>query len=193
MLFVQVVSVLRGHTKKVSRVAYHQTEQLAFTASPDSTVRVWGIEQGQCAFVIRAHSGPVTGLSLHAIGDYLLSSSSDGQWAVSDLRRGQVLVRVTVEKNGVLQGLTTAQFHPDGQILATGTVDSEVKIWDIRERRNAANFTHGVGVNQPLTAVSFSENGYYLASGGSDGQIKLWDLRKLKNFKTLVSKTYQKR
>lgn len=83
-------------------------------------------------------------------------------------------------------GLTCAQFHPDGQILATGTVDGEVKIWEIRERRNAANFTHGVGTNQPLTAVSFSENGYYLATGGADGQIKLWDLRKLKNFKTLV-------
>lgn len=61
-----------------------------------------------------------------------------------------------------------------------------MKIWDIRERRNAANFTHGMGANQPLTAVSFSENGYYLATGGADGQIKLWDLRKLKNFRTLV-------
>ncbi|VDD80319.1 unnamed protein product [Mesocestoides corti] len=182
----QVVAVLRGHTKKVTRVVYHQSEQLAFTASPDCTVRVWGIEQAQCASVIRAHAGPITGLSLHAIGDYLLSSSADGQWALSDLRRGQVLVRVTVEKGGSLQSLTCAQFHPDGQILATGTVDGEVKIWDIRERRNAANFTHGVGANQPLTAVSFSENGYYLATGGADGQIKLWDLRKLKNFKTLT-------
>ncbi|KAL5109112.1 Pre-mRNA-processing factor 19 [Taenia crassiceps] len=182
----QVVSILRGHTKKVTRVVYHHSEQLAFTASPDCTVRVWGVEQAQCASVIRAHAGPVTGLSLHAIGDYLLSSSADGQWALSDLRRGQVLVRVTVEKGGSLQGLTCAQFHPDGQILATGTVDGEVKIWDIRERRNAANFTHGMGANQPLTAVSFSENGYYLATGGADGQIKLWDLRKLKNFRTLT-------
>ncbi|KAL5967423.1 Pre-mRNA-processing factor 19 [Taenia solium] len=182
----QVVSILRGHTKKVTRVVYHHSEQLAFTASPDCTVRVWGVEQAQCASIIRAHAGPVTGLSLHAIGDYLLSSSADGQWALSDLRRGQVLVRVTVEKSGSLQGLTCAQFHPDGQILATGTVDGEVKIWDIRERRNAANFTHGMGANQPLTAVSFSENGYYLATGGADGQIKLWDLRKLKNFRTLT-------
>ncbi|EUB61014.1 Pre-mRNA-processing factor [Echinococcus granulosus] len=182
----KVVSILRGHTKKVTRVVYHHSEQLAFTASPDCTVRVWGVEQAQCASVIRAHAGPVTGLSLHAIGDYLLSSSADGQWALSDLRRGQVLVRVTVEKGGSLQGLTCAQFHPDGQILATGTVDGEVKIWDIRERRNAANFTHGMGANQPLTAVSFSENGYYLATGGADGQIKLWDLRKLKNFRTLT-------
>lgn len=86
-------------------MVYHHSEQLAFTASPDCTVRVWGVEQAQCASIIRAHAGPVTGLSLHAIGDYLLSSSADGQWALSDLRRGQVLVRVTVEKGGSLQGL----------------------------------------------------------------------------------------
>nr|VZH89341.1 unnamed protein product [Spirometra erinaceieuropaei] len=182
----QVISILRGHTKKVTNVVYHQSEQLAFTGSPDSTVRVWGVEQGQCASVIRAHMGAITGLSVHATGDYLLSSSSDGQWALSDLRQGKVLVRVTVEKDGATQSLTCAQFHPDGLILATGTVDGEVKIWDAKDQRNPATFTHGVGAGHPLTAVAFSENGYYLATGGADGQIKLWDLRKLKNFKTLA-------
>ncbi|KAF7249205.1 hypothetical protein EG68_09067 [Paragonimus skrjabini miyazakii] len=256
----QVVSILRGHTKKVTSVVYHPSEELVFTGSPDTTVRVWGVEQGQCASVIRAHKGAITGLSVHATGDYLLSSSSDGQWAFSDLRRGRVLVRVSavdksgnqqwspdttvrvwgveqgqcasvirahkgaitglsvhatgdyllssssdgqwafsdlrrgrvlvrvsaVDKSGNQQSLTCAQFHPDGLILGTGTGDGEVKIWDVKERRNVANFGHGTGAYQPVTAIAFSENGYYLATGGADGQIKLWDLRKLKNFKTLI-------
>ncbi|KAF8562014.1 hypothetical protein P879_10972 [Paragonimus westermani] len=183
----QVVSILRGHTKKVTSVVYHPSEELVFTGSPDTTVRVWGVEQGQCASVIRAHKGAITGLSVHATGDYLLSSSSDGQWAFSDLRRGRVLVRVSaVDKSGNQQSLTCAQFHPDGLILGTGTGDGEVKIWDVKERRNVANFGHGSGAYQPVTAIAFSENGYYLATGGADGQIKLWDLRKLKNFKTLI-------
>ncbi|GAA35974.2 pre-mRNA-processing factor 19 [Clonorchis sinensis] len=184
----QVISILRGHTKKVTNVVYHPAEELVFTGSPDTTVRVWGVEQGQCASVIRAHKGAVTGLSIHATGDYLLSSSADGQWAFSDLRHGRVLVRVSaVDKSGALQSLTCAQFHPDGLILGTGTGDGEVKIWDVKERRNVANFGHGTtGANQTVTALAFSENGYYLATGGADGQVKLWDLRKLKNFKTLV-------
>lgn len=48
-----------------------------FTASPDATIRVWGVETAQCGQVIRAHDAPVTGISLHATGDYLLSSSTD--------------------------------------------------------------------------------------------------------------------
>lgn len=52
-------------------------QELVFTASPDSTIRVWGVQTAQCAQIIRAHESPVTGVSLHATGDYLLSSSVD--------------------------------------------------------------------------------------------------------------------
>ena len=52
-------------------------QELVFSASPDQTIRVWGIQSKSCAHVIRAHEGPVSGISLHATGDYLLSSGAD--------------------------------------------------------------------------------------------------------------------
>ncbi|KAL3319068.1 Pre-mRNA-processing factor 19 [Cichlidogyrus casuarinus] len=181
----QIIASLSGHGKRVTRVAYHPTEQLCFTGSQDHTVRVWGVDQAHCASVIRAHTGTVTGLSVHATGDYILSAATDGKWAFSDLRKGKVLARVG-DSYDSLPALTCAQFHPDGQILGTGTVDGEVKIWEIRAKKNVANFGHGSGPDQDVTCLAFSENGYFLATGGKDGQIKLWDLRKLKNFKVLM-------
>ncbi len=102
----QIVATLKGHTKKVTSVIYHPgqvghrsrasfinsfvvclqfslisshvlCQSVVFSASPDSTIRVWSVSGGNCVQVIRAHEASVTGLSLHATGDYLLSSSED--------------------------------------------------------------------------------------------------------------------
>uniref|UniRef100_A0A667WP89 Pre-mRNA-processing factor 19 n=1 Tax=Myripristis murdjan TaxID=586833 RepID=A0A667WP89_9TELE len=177
----QIVATLKGHTKKVTSVIYHPSQSVVFSASPDSTIRVWSVSGGNCVQVIRAHEAGVTGLSLHATGDYLLSSSEDQYWAFSDIQTGRVLTKVTDESAGC--ALTCAQFHPDGLIFGTGTADSQIKIWDLKERTNVANFP---GHSGPVTSIAFSENGYYLATGAQDSSLKLWDLRKLKNFKTIA-------
>ena len=52
-------------------------QELVVTASPDHTIRVWGIQTASCGQIIRAHDAAVTGISLHATGDYLLSCSTD--------------------------------------------------------------------------------------------------------------------
>uniref|UniRef100_A0A4W6C0B5 Pre-mRNA-processing factor 19 n=1 Tax=Lates calcarifer TaxID=8187 RepID=A0A4W6C0B5_LATCA len=177
----QIVATLKGHTKKVTSVIYHPSQSVVFSASPDTTIRVWSVTGGNCVQVVRAHEAGVTGLSLHATGDYLLSSSEDQYWAFSDIQTGRVLTKVTDESAGC--ALTCAQFHPDGLIFGTGTADSQIKIWDLKERTNVANFP---GHSGPVTSIAFSENGYYLATGAQDSSLKLWDLRKLKNFKTIT-------
>ncbi|KAJ8000913.1 hypothetical protein DPEC_G00185320 [Dallia pectoralis] len=153
----QIVATLKRHTKKVTSVIFHPSQHHP-----------------------RAHEAGVTGLSLHAAGDYLLSSSEDQYWAFSDIQTGRVLTKVTDEVAGC--ALTCAQFHPDGLIFGTGTADSQIKIWDLKEHTNVTNFPGHAG---PVTSIAFSENGYYLATGAQDSSVKLWDLRKLKKFKTI--------
>lgn len=176
----QVVATLKGHTKKVTSVLYHNKEDVAVTASPDTTVRVWSVPDSSCSNVIRAHDGAVTGISLHATGDYILSSSVDEHWAFSDIHTGKVISKAN--DTAAPSPFMCAQFHPDGLIFGTGTADSAVKIWDLKEKANVANF---LGHTGPITSVAFSENGYYLATSATDSVVKLWDLRKLKNFKTI--------
>lgn len=57
-------------------------------------IRIWHVPTSQTVQAIKAHEGGVTGLSLHATGDYLLSTSTDEHWAFSDLRTGRILTKV---------------------------------------------------------------------------------------------------
>lgn len=118
-------------------------------------------------------------MSLHPTGDFLLSTSYDKHWGFSDISTGKVVSRVPDSTGG---GLTSCQFHPDGLIFGTGSDDSMVKVWDVKDQTNVANFPGHTG---QVTNIAFSENGYYLATAACDSSIKIWDLRKLKNIKTL--------
>jgi pre-mRNA-processing factor 19 len=127
---------LKGHTKKVNRVVFHPSgEDTAITASHDSTIRLWNIPTSQTLKLLKIHDGPVTGLSLHATGDYILSTSLDQHWAFSDIREGRLVTKVSYagQDGSNSAALTCAQFHPDGLIFGTGTSDAVIKIWDLKE------------------------------------------------------------
>ena len=131
----QVIAILKGHSKKVNKVVYHPTsEDTVITGSHDNTIRLWNVPTAQTLKLLRFHDGPVTGLSLHATGDYILSTSLDQHWAFSDIRSGQLISKVTSQEEGnTAEALTCAQFHPDGLIFGTGTSNSVIKIWDLKE------------------------------------------------------------
>lgn len=185
------MATLKGHTKKVTQVVYHPDEDTVITGSSDSTIRIWSVPVAQQVQFLKIHESAITGISLHPLGDYLLSCSTDEHWAFSDIRTGKMLIKVSSAASatsdsetmsGSAVPLTCARFHPDGLIFGTGTADSIIKIWDLKTKSNLANFPGHTG---PITCLSFSENGYYLATAAEDSVIKLWDLRKLKNFKTI--------
>ena len=65
-------------------------------------------------------------------------------------------------------------FSPDGQHLAAGSRDGQVRIWDVDTGRLVqAIAAHKKGVNK----VVFSPRGGLLASGGNDGMARVWDVQ----------------
>ncbi|KAG1170391.1 hypothetical protein G6F70_007687 [Rhizopus microsporus] len=182
----KVVVNLPGHTKKITAVKFRGQEEndLLLSASADKHVRIWVPDEKKAYKLghnIAAHKSDVVGLSVHPSKDYFVSAGNDSKWNFYDFETAKAIAEVTDSENQ--SGYTCVSFHPDGNLLGTGTNDSVVQIWDVKSQRIAANFGEHTG---KINALAFSENGYIIATASEDNLVKLWDLRKLSNTKTFT-------
>jgi len=174
-------ATLVGHTKKVNAVKFHPASDVLMTGSADNTVKFWSKagDQHKAHHTIGIHTNEVVGLSVHATNEYLVSASKDKTWAFHNIETGKTLLQVPDPEESPL---TCVMFHPDGLILATGSEDSLIRVWDIKSLKNVATFR---GHKGGISDLKFSENGFYLASSDQDNALKLWDLRGPKNINTM--------
>ena len=68
--------------------------------------------------------------------------------------------------------VTCASFSPDGSILATGSQDQTVKLWDPFRRTLLATLPHAGAV----WSLGFTPDGKLLMSAASDGKVRFWDV-----------------
>jgi len=63
-------------------------------------------------------------------------------------------------------------FHPDGEHLATASLDHTLKLWKIGKGEEVQTF---VGHRSKVLTLAFSPDGKRLASAGLDGVVRLWE------------------
>lgn len=81
-------------------------------------------------------------------------------------------------------------FSPDGNYLATGAEDMQIRIWDIQKKR-IRNIL--VGHQQDIYSLDFSRDGRMIASGSGDCTTRIWSMADGKCLHTLRIKEQEQK
>jgi pre-mRNA-processing factor 19 len=181
----KVVAQLKGHTKKVNHVAFRDLAgqpRLLLSGSADKTVRVWAHDSASNEYApkstVRTHKGEISGLVVHPTSTLVTIASLDKTYSVLDLTTFESIFQSPASD----EAYTSLSIHPDGALMALGTPNSALHIYDIRTGALAATLEPEDGASSPFVvgSSSFSERGYHLAAPDSTGTVAIWDLRKQK-------------
>ncbi|KAJ3736615.1 WD40-repeat-containing domain protein [Lentinula guzmanii] len=88
------------------------------------------------------------------------------------LMHESVLVDESVGKSGDLF-IRSVCFSPDGEYLATGAEDKQIRIWDIQRKKIRNIFD---GHQQEICSLDFSADGRLIVSGSGDKTARIWDM-----------------
>lgn len=190
----RVLASLKGHTKKVTHVAFCEASgesisRMLLSASADKTARVWSHDSTSGEYIprhtVKLHKGEVTGLAVHPTRTLFALASADKTYSIHSLATFQTVYQSPILTDPPPEAFTSLAAHPDGQLLAVGTAAGIVQVYDIRQGALAASLAGEKSSGYSINTLGFSENGYQLAAPSSPSSVAIWDLRKLKTSATI--------
>ncbi|KAI9142580.1 WD40-repeat-containing domain protein [Paraphysoderma sedebokerense] len=181
----------RCHRYQITGINWYPFDTGLFTTSSmDQTIKVWDTNSLQEAskFNLRekVFSHHMSSVAQHCL---IAAATSDPNVRLCDLRTGGATHSLVGHKREVL----SCQWSPrDEYILATGSSDCTIRIWDVRkakpclyslDQHNTGKAATSGQFNSTVTAHSgkinglkFTGDGLFLVSAGHDEKVRVWDI-----------------
>ncbi|KAK6521223.1 hypothetical protein TWF506_001448 [Arthrobotrys conoides] len=144
-------------------------------SSSDNTIKLWSSTNGRRLQTLFSpgYQNSVA-LAFSPDSKRIVSGTETGSIMIWDIVPGNIPARRTFENN--TGAITTIAFSPNGKQIAIGSVDSIIKVRDVRTGKTQLVLKDHDWVGTFAThTVAFSPNGRMIASGGDDSWIYLWD------------------
>ncbi|MER3494835.1 MAG: serine/threonine protein kinase [Mastigocladus sp. ERB_26_2] len=173
---LEEISTLYGHSSPVKSVAF-SLEGILASGSWDKTVKLWNITTGQEISTLIGHQLQVSAVTFSPQSHLLASASFDRTIRLWDLSSLDTQTQKKFENCpcyslcGHAWAVLTVAFSPDGKILATGSDDNTIKLWNVNTGQVIRTL---LGHSWSVLVVAFSGDGEILISGSRDNTVKLW-------------------
>jgi len=172
----EMLKKLVGHENEVNGIDFHSSQQVMATASDDKTCLIWDFAEAIMLRTLDKHTEPVYGVKF--LGQEMQFSIAtccfDKNTRIFDMRDKSISACLQLHNDDVI-GI---DFTSTRGLLATGSDDGKIGIWDARTWTQSMVIDTKAHVSQDneVKRVAFSPNGAYLAAACSSGKVLVYDI-----------------
>ena len=164
------------------------------TGHSDKKARLWDVENGNLLFVYHEHTDWIRAVAFSPTCEFFATGSDDQTIRLWNLKaslndrnaRGRCIGE---SLKGHTKWIWSLAFSPDGTLLASGSADHIVKLWDVSDVKKPKFLRDLKGHKNEVLSISFSADGQFIASGSADKTVKLWNVKMRKCTQTLKGHT----
>lgn len=160
----------------VTGIAWHRDGALFVTGSYDGTVRVHRAADASEQARIDLGSVKVWDVAMDPRGPWVAVALADGRVLLWDFATGEQR-----ELAGHTSIVIRVAFHPDGGLLASGSDDSTLRVWDVESGTCTGTLRGHEGA---VRALAIDPTGRRCATGSEDETLRVWDLVTLRTLAT---------
>jgi eukaryotic-like serine/threonine-protein kinase len=173
-----------GHERPVFSVSFSPDGRRIISGSDDETARVWDIATGKSLWVLKGHGSRIGSVAYSPDGQRIITGgggvrfSPDGEDI--DVTVGDNAAKVwdatesgemfTLKANGA--PVVSVDFSPNGKLIASGSTDGAVRVWDLGSGQELWVRTN----NAAVRSVAFFPDGRRMVTGSRDQTATVWEV-----------------
>jgi WD40 repeat protein len=170
----ECMSVFSGQSGSVTAGGWSPDGKTLLSCGESGDFIIWNPKTGEASIHNKSiHDGPITSFATHPDKTQRLCATggADGIIKVFSYDTGKMLANFRGGHTDSVEGLS---FAPKLKLIASGSVDGKVKIWDLNNGQCRVTCTH----EDAVTHVEWAPNGDpYVISSSVDKTIRCWDVR----------------